>query len=66
MTNRLLRHVPTNTMYVWRPEFAEDADFEEIIDVESREVPTPARAKLKKAVIVDDEALFADASHNLP
>lgn len=68
MADRLLRHIPTGVLYVYQPAYALRADFEEIIDVEAKEIPTPKpRAKAKAEVHkVDDEALSADASRGLP
>lgn len=54
-------------MYVWQPAFADRSDFEEIIEVEAKEVPAPKAPRAKKpAPVVDEDALFADASRGLP
>jgi hypothetical protein len=60
-------------MFIWRPEFAEDPEFEDVIDVESRIVPEEevVKKQRKKAGLVlepsvNNEALAADASVNLP
>lgn len=84
MADKMLRHIPTGTIYIWQPAFAQRADFEEYVPepaptpeevVES--VVTKPRSTRKKAiepapeptpepVFVDEEALSADASRNLP
>lgn len=77
MADRLIRHIPTGNLFIYQAAFAERDDFEEVIDVESRVVedkpvaaPAPkktrAKAGLVEAPAVDNEALAADASHNLP
>ena len=68
MADRLLRHIPTGVLYIYQPVYAARDDFEEIIDVEAKEIPTPKpRAKIKAEVPkVDEEALSADASRDLP
>lgn len=72
MTQRLLRHIPSGILYAYQPAFAVRPDFEEVIDVEAREVPAtetrPSRRKKEAAPVaaVDEDALSADASRNLP
>lgn len=71
MADRLLRHIPSGVLYVYQDVFAQRSDFEEIIDVEAKEIPTPPAAPRKvKAKVetpaVDDEAVSADASRGLP
>jgi hypothetical protein len=70
MADRLLRHKPTGTLYIWQHAFAERDDFEEVIDVEAKEVPEPPKSRKRKgvdgAVEVDEAAIAADASRNLP
>ena len=71
--DRMLRHKPTGVLYVYQPAFAMRDDFEEVIDVEAREIkdPTPAPRSRKVAdaptpPAVDDTAVSADASRGLP
>lgn len=66
MADRLLRHIPTGTLYIWQHAYAEREDFEEVIDVESREVPEPKPKRKKSEPVVDEAAIAADASRNLP
>jgi len=71
MADRLLRHIPTGILHIYQLAYANRPDFEEAVDVESRviEEPAPApKAKKSKSVApaVDDEAVSADASRNLP
>lgn len=67
MADRLLRHIPTGTLYIWQYAFAEREDFEEVIDVEAKEVPEPPKTKRAKAApVIDEAAIAADASRNLP
>jgi hypothetical protein len=74
MADRLLRHKPSGTLYIWQEVFAMRDDFEEIIDVESRVVPDEPveapkpRATRKKAepAPVDESRIQEDASRGLP
>lgn len=72
MADRMLRHIPSGVLYVYQDAFAMRADFEEIINVEAREVPdsevrVARRAKPKPEVAaVDDAAVSEEASRNLP
>ena len=71
MADRMLRHIPSGVLYVYQPAFAMRSDFEEIINVEAREIEEPkTKPKVRKAPepppAVDDEAISADASRNLP
>lgn len=74
MADRMLRHIPSGVLYVYQDVFAQRADFEEIINVEAREIPDPdaapkviRRAKPKaETVAVDEDAVSADASRGLP
>jgi len=72
MADRMLRHIPTGVLYVYQDVFAMRDDFEEIINVETREVPdsevrVARRAKPKAEVAsVDGEALGEQAGRGLP
>lgn len=73
MTQRFLRHKPTGVLYAYQDIFAMRDDFEEIIDVEAKEVDPevrrPGRPKKTTEPAIrtnSDEALSADASRNLP
>ena len=72
MADRLLRHIPSGVLYVYQPVYAQRADFEEIFDVEAREIPDPAPKAARKVkpkaevAAVDDEALSEEASRGLP
>lgn len=45
MTQRLLRHIPTGILYAYQDIYAQRKDFEEIIDVEAKEIPEPVARK---------------------
>jgi hypothetical protein len=47
MADRLLRHKPSGQLFIYQAAFAENPEFEEIIDVESREIPEPVEEKPK-------------------
>lgn len=74
MADRMLRHIPTGVLYVYQPQFATRPDFEEIIDVEAREIPDPVEPtprKTRKAAapapaMIDEEKLAEEASRGLP
>jgi len=88
MADKYLRHIPTGTIYIWQPAYAQRADFEEYVpepapapapdpEVAAEPVAVKPRTTRKKAVepapeptpepvVVDEEALSADASRNLP
>jgi len=84
MADKYLRHIPTGTIYIWQPAFAQRSDFEEYVPEPApvaeeavEPVVTKPRSTRKKAVepapeptlepvVVDEEALSADASRNLP
>ena len=70
MADRLLRHIPSGQLFIYQEAFALRADFEEIIDVESRVVDEPLvkKPKVHKVKIerVDDEVISAEASRDLP
>ena len=74
MTQRMLRHKPSGIMYIWQEAFAFRDDFEEIIDVDAKEVkdsdaiPLSKIRKTRKAepAVIDEVALSEDASRDLP
>lgn len=73
MADRLLRHIPSGVLYVYQAVYAQRPDFEEIFDVEAREIPDPApkiarkvKPKAEAAPAVDDEVLSEEASRGLP
>lgn len=74
MAQPMLLHKPSGILYVWQEAFAQRDDFEEVIDVETREVHREELAQQAKArkprkpapAVIDVEALSADASRNLP
>lgn len=82
MADKYLRHIPTGTIYIWQPAYAQRADFEEYVPEPAPEpvveaAPKPKATRKKAAaepapeptpepVLVDEEALSADASRNLP
>lgn len=68
MADRLLQHKPTGVMYIWQEVFANHADFEEIIDVESKVVSEPPkRPKLGLPTkAASDAVLGAEAARGLP
>ena len=71
MADRMLRHIPSGVLYVYQPAFAMRSDFEEIINVEAREVKDPKPRSRKAADVpappaVDNDAISADASRGLP
>ena len=74
MTQRMLRHKPSGIMYVWQEAFAFRDDFEEIIDVEAKELKEPETIPLSKIrktrkpepAVIDEVALSEDASRDLP
>ena len=54
MSDRLLRHIPTNILYVWQPAFANNPEFEEIIDVESRVIPDEPEAAAPAPIATEE------------
>ncbi|MFM6959556.1 MAG: hypothetical protein ACKOW0_00835 [Schleiferiaceae bacterium] len=77
MADKLLRHIPSGIVYIWQPEYAQRADFEEYEPELAAPVAAPAEAAAPKAravrkkvesepVVIDEAALSADASRNLP
>jgi hypothetical protein len=39
MADKMLRHIPTGTLYVWQPAFAQRPDFEEVVEEPVAEEP---------------------------
>lgn len=74
MSQKMLRHIPSGTLYVWQEVFAFRPDFEEVVEPTPAEVAEPVTipaAKVRKTrkpepAVIDEEALSADASRDLP
>lgn len=82
MADKYLRHIPTGVIFIDQPAFSQRADFEPYdppIEVQAVEVAAPAKAPRAPrapkpaeapapapAPEVDEQALSADASRNLP
>lgn len=80
MADKYLRHIPSGTIYIWQPAYAQRDDFEDYVPEPEpvvEEAPKPKTSRKKAAaapapeptpepVLVDEDALSADASRNLP
>ena len=74
MADKLLRHKPSGILYVWQEAYAYRSDFEEVVDATPEEVAAPAsipaaktrRTKKAEPAPVDEAAIQADASRDLP
>jgi hypothetical protein len=53
MADRLIRHIPTNTLYVWRLEWDGDPEFEDVPDADGLLTPSPQRKRRKAADVTD-------------
>jgi hypothetical protein len=42
MADKMLRHIPTGTLYIWQPVFAQRADFEDYVPEPEPVVEAPA------------------------
>jgi hypothetical protein len=42
MADKMLRHIPTGTLYIWQPAFAQRADFEDYVPEPEPVVEAPA------------------------
>lgn len=49
MADRLLRHKPSGQLFIYQAAFADNPEFEEVIDVESRVVPEEEVAEKAKS-----------------
>lgn len=49
MADKLLRHIPTGTLYIWQPAFAQRADFEDYVPEPEPVVEAPAATDAPKA-----------------
>jgi len=70
MADRMLMHKPSGILYIWQEAFAERDDFEEVFNVEAKEITTEPQfsVKIKKRKIetVDDSLIAAQSSRGLP
>jgi hypothetical protein len=39
MADKMLRHIPTGTLYIWQPSFAQRPDFEDVVEEPVAEEP---------------------------
>ena len=65
MADKMLRHIPTGTLYIWQPVFAQRADFEDyvpepepVVEPEATtDTPAPkAKTSRKKAEVAPEPA----------
>ena len=49
MADKMLRHIPTGTLYIWQPAFAQRADFEDYVPEPEPVVEAPAAVAAPKA-----------------
>jgi hypothetical protein len=80
MADQLLRHKPTGVIFISQPAFEQRADFEPYTPPEEQapapepvaraprapRAPKPAEPPVVTPPIIDEAALSADASRNLP
>lgn len=74
MAQKMLRHKPSGILYIWQEAYAFRDDFEEVVEPTPVEIASPVdipATKIRKTrkpepAPIDEEALSADASRNLP
>ncbi len=81
MSDRMLRHIPSGTLYIWQAAYAQRKDFEEVAEevIETPAVveePKPRTRRVKaldpqpvvevEVAVVEEERIQEDASRNLP
>jgi hypothetical protein len=59
MSDRLLRHIPSGTLYIWQPAYAQRKDFEEVVEEVVEEVPAevvePVKPRTRRVKALDPQ-----------
>jgi hypothetical protein len=61
MSDRMLRHIPSGTLYIWQPAYAQRKDFEEVVEEVVEEAPAevaePAKPRARRVKALDPQPI---------